>query len=94
MGDTGDDEVTMMVIVFADGRKRVLLVMIECLVVQVIGIGLTIVVVGVVSVVLVGLVAISLVIICCGNHKNVARVSCEMPMVFDWLWRIKELSTA
>lgn len=41
------------------------------------------------SVVLVGLVAISLVIICCGNHKNVARVNCEMPMVFDWLWRIK-----
>lgn len=35
MGDTGDDEVTMMVIVFADGRKRVLLVMIECLVVRV-----------------------------------------------------------
>ena len=38
---------------------------------------------------LVGLVAISLVIICCGNHKYVARVSCEMLMVFDWLWRIK-----
>ena len=35
VGDTGDDEVTMMVIVFADGRERVLLVMIECLVVQV-----------------------------------------------------------
>ena len=32
----------------------------------------------VVLVVLVGLVAISLVIICCGNHKYVARVSCEM----------------
>ena len=48
-------------------------------------------VVGVVLVVLVGLVAISLVIICCGNHKYVARVSCEMPMVltFDWLWRTK-----
>ena len=30
-----------------------------------------------------------MVIICCGNHKYVARVSCEMPMVFNWLWRIK-----
>ena len=46
---------------------------------------------GVVLVVLVRLVAISLVIICCGNHKYVVRVSCEMPMVltFDWLWRTK-----
>lgn len=89
MGDTGDDEVTMMLIVFADGRERVLLVMIECLVVQVDRNRTDDRGSRVVLVVLVGLVAISLVIICCGNHKYVARVSCEMPMVFDWLWRIK-----
>lgn len=53
--------------------------MIEILVpvVQVVGMGLTIMVVGLVLSVLVGLVAIPLVIICPGDHRYGARVSCE-----------------
>lgn len=52
--------------------------------------GPTIVVVRGVLVVLVGLVAIAVVIICPGNIIDIGLVLVvNMPMMFDWLWRIK-----